>query len=67
MAVSPEVLAERIEALKTENARIHAAIEANAKRLEALERAKGWLSGAVAAVGFLFGIFADSIKKAWGI
>lgn len=66
MAISAEVLAERIEGIRTELAAHKVEIAALATRTSSLERAKGWVSGAIAAIGFLVGIFADDIKKAFG-
>lgn len=62
MTVSPDVLAERIEALRAEQARFRKELESMDSRIDAIERFKAWLAGIGVSIGFLLGIAADFAK-----
>jgi len=62
MAVSADVLAERIEALRAEQARFREELERMDGRIGSIERFKAWLAGIGVAIGFLLGIAADFAK-----
>lgn len=62
MAVSADVLAERIEALRAEQAWFREELERMDGRIGSIERFKAWLAGIGVAIGFLLGIAADFAK-----